>query len=50
MDDEAHLLPPSAPSYKEAYFYLFSLGLEGIITDFPENCAAYLSLFKAGKK
>jgi glycerophosphoryl diester phosphodiesterase len=34
-DDEPHLLPPQLPSIKEAYYYLFSLGVHGIITEFP---------------
>lgn len=36
IDDQPELLQPSKiPSFKDAYFMLFGLKIDGIITDFP---------------
>jgi hypothetical protein len=47
VDDQHEHLPPELPSFQLAYFHLFNLRMDGIITDFPEKCQEYLNAYKA---
>ena len=44
MVDDRPEIPFGSKSYEECYQYLNNLGVDGIITDFPDNCRKALGV------
>ena len=49
VDDRAEI-PFGLKSYEECYQFLRSAGVDGIITDFPDNCKKALGNAAGGKQ
>jgi hypothetical protein len=49
IDDRPEKLPFGLNDYSLVYDKLFTLGIEGIITEFPEKCHEYIALFNLKK-
>ena len=44
-DDMARKIPFKLENYKQAYHHLMKLGINGFITEFPENCHQYIDQY-----